>query len=217
MKQGNEVSPVEARSKGVEYASGLGIAVGGASTRMGHPKGLLEVEAGVTILSRLWELALDVLPEKQVRLLGNNAAYSEADYPFLEDARKGEGPLGGIVALLGFAERASLNRVVVLSCDLPYLSHELLVRLLEEAQAAPRDAIVCPKVDGFYLPFFASYPVQRSAEFRAALAKGHGRLQGLIAGGRQQELILSEAETQLLDDWDRPADLPDDHPFRADK
>ncbi len=176
-----------------------GIFVGGRGTRMGGAaKGLLEAPEGGTLLDR-WARLLAAAGIDAV-LVGRHPAYADAGLEVLEDAPPGIGPLGGLIALL---ERAAGGPALAVACDMPFVSAELVGRLL----AAPGAPVLAPRREGLWEPLCARYdgavlPVAR----RRAAAEKYA-LQGLLADAGATELPLAPHELAQLRDWDTPSDL----------
>lgn len=183
----------------------VGIFVGGRSSRMGSPKGLLKApDSELTLVERLVEQAQLALPQARCVLVGQNAAYSGLGLALVPDPIAGQGPLGGIVGLLLEAEASGAERVLVVGCDFPFVSAALLGRLAEEQPGAK---ILCPHLDERYQPLVARYDVSLRPEFESSLQSGELRLQRILAKHQANVLSLSEAEFGLLVDWDRPEDV----------
>jgi len=97
------------------------ILAGGLSRRMGTPKGLLRID-GETILERVARTAGAIVGRLSV--VSDRA--EEVDFlklPVLADTFKRCGPLGGLHAALG---AASSESVLILACDLPFVSARLI-------------------------------------------------------------------------------------------
>jgi molybdopterin-guanine dinucleotide biosynthesis protein A len=199
----------------------VGIFVGGRGRRMGGvPKGLL-VREGRTLIERLVEACqAAAAPHRlaELYLVGNAEAYAGTRLPALADDPAGVGPMGGLRSLLRSAAAAGRD-AVALAVDFPYPSIELLRRLyLEEASAAA----LAPREVKRWQPLFARYrPAAALPALEAALAAGETSLQQVfagLAGGPEPviELVLSAAERQAIQDWDRPSDMdgtvPDGRP-----
>lgn len=182
-----------------------GIFVGGRGRRMGGggvAKGLLVAPDGVTILAR--QLALAERAGLGVALVGAHEAYDNEGVPMLPDAAEGAGPLGGLVSLFAWAAARGAERVVVLACDMPFVTDAILALLL----AAPPAPAVAPKTDGFWEPFFSRWSVAEALPAaRAQLDAGVLPLQRLLDAIGARELVLGEAERRALRDWDEPADM----------
>lgn len=103
------------------------VLAGGRSTRMGMDKAEIELR-GETLLGRVWRLVDDLVAPAWVCC---SRAQPRPGYPCLTDEREGEGPARGVVGALKAAQAHRAERVLILACDLPYLSRELLIRLLD--------------------------------------------------------------------------------------
>lgn len=183
----------------------LGIFVGGQGRRFGgrDKSALPSPDGGGSLLSQHVRLG-EALGMTAV-LVGERGgqAPEAAALPRLTDDPPGIGPLGGLCALLAFAER---RPVVALACDMPYVDAELVSRLLS---AAP-SALVAPRdpATGKWYPLFARYdPSRTHAPIRQAAESGVRSFQTCFRSLPVAELPLSEAEREKLRDWDRPEDL----------
>jgi len=177
-----------------------GIFVGGRSSRMGgRPKGLLEITPGVTLVGR-WRGLFEALGIPCV-LVGAHAAYEGEGVPVIADASgDATGPLGGLLALLA---HAGDRLAIAVACDMPFVSEALLQRLAD----APRTNALAPRRDGRWEPFFARYDAAAVLPFAEAQARaGRMSLQALLDAASADELSLSPAEREQLDDWDTPDD-----------
>lgn len=179
-----------------------GIFVGGRARRMGgQPKGLLINPAtGQTLVTHLRAMA-ERLGLRCV-LVGNRPEYTDIDLPMLADDPPAIGPLGGLSALLAYANGPAL----ALSCDLPYLSQSFVSRILS-VDARDHD-VVAPVRDGRFEPLCALYYPSVQLVLQQALADGERSFQRLLARLRVATLPLSSTEHHELDDWDSPDDIP---------
>jgi molybdopterin-guanine dinucleotide biosynthesis protein A len=184
----------------------LGVLAGGRGSRMGgRDKALLRAESGETILARLVRLAGEA--ELPVVVAGGPARPGLCVVP---DDPPGIGPLGGLRALLAYAGARPL---LVLGCDMPYVTRALLERL---ARAPRTGAAVLAARDAAtrtWQPLFARYDAPRAlASLDAALAGGVRSFQAWFAALPVEELALAAGEHALLRDWDEPSDVPGDVP-----
>ncbi|MCA9630843.1 MAG: molybdenum cofactor guanylyltransferase [Myxococcales bacterium] len=190
----------------------VGIFIGGQSRRMGgFPKGLLEAPDGRRIIERVIDEAERALPAASIRLIGEHPAYGFLGLPQIADDPPGIGPLGGFLAALSAARDSAVQRLVILSCDLPYVGGPLIRRLAEFAPEAPAVAPVDAARGGGearWQPFFGHYRVEPSLVAASALhASGRRSLQGLFANLEDAvELPLGDEERAQLRDWDSPLD-----------
>jgi molybdopterin-guanine dinucleotide biosynthesis protein A len=113
------------------------ILAGGASSRMGVDKGLLEI-AGAPMIVRAARL-LESVVSTPAWVVGTPGKYRELGMRGIADDWPGCGPLGGIATALR-ASAADWNLMV--ACDLPYLTREWLEYLLERARDSAEEAVV---------------------------------------------------------------------------
>jgi molybdopterin-guanine dinucleotide biosynthesis protein A len=178
-----------------------GIFVGGAGTRMGGvAKGLMRTVHGTTIVEHLRGLVEGL--GLRVVLVGAGGAYADLGLEVVADQPSGIGPLGGLLALL---QRANHTRVLALACDMPFVSGELLERLLAASNDAP---IVAPRRDGRWEPLCARYDAARVVPQAMALARERDHsLQRLLGEHGAIELPLDSDDANQLRDWDTPEDV----------
>ncbi len=155
--------------------SGIAAAIlaGGQATRMGGaPKSFLLVE-GERVIDR--QLAVLSALFTEIWIVANDPApYLPFGLPIVGDETPGQGPLGGILAVL---EAAQAEHVVVVGCDMPYLAIAPLARLAAADLAAD---LVVPFVDGMPEPLCARYARKCAVPIRARLAAGNRKTSDLI-------------------------------------
>jgi molybdopterin-guanine dinucleotide biosynthesis protein A len=114
------------------------ILAGGDSRRMGRDKALLPI-GGRTLLEAVAEALAPVVG--RIRIIGRGLAPELPLVGAQPDLYPGRGPLSGIHAALATAEA---ERVLVVACDLPFVTTAFL-RGLVEALSPEWDAVVpCP-------------------------------------------------------------------------
>lgn len=175
----------------------VGIFVGGASRRMGFPKGEATLQ-GERIVVRVVRAAVAL---GEVVLVGRDPGYA-LELPRLDDAPGFEGPMGGFVALF----RAAGERdAVALSCDLAHVDSVALAVLADPLPSGV-DAAFGVRADGAPLePFFA----------RFAAARVLARLPSSPDAARSPQrffrslphVLLRPASEATLVDWDTPDDV----------
>jgi len=172
----------------------LGIFVGGGSTRMGRPKGLLPAPGGEeSLLERLVRLAGEsgLAPV----LVGRAEPYAAiaGGVPRLGDDPEGVGPLGGLRALL-----REFPVALAVACDMPAVDCALLTRLRNAR------GVVAPRRERWE-PLCARYEAARvSDSIEGMLAEGEHSLQRLL--DRVGARAIAVAPARLVD-WDTPADI----------
>ena len=133
----------------------LGVMVGGRSSRMGSPKGLLRHPTEpVTLVERAVSLGRDA--GLAVVLVGEARDY-RAVVPSVEavpDAPGGVGPLGGMRALMA---RAGVGSVLAIACDMPFVTRDTVRRLAAHPSGA---AALCARRgdQAPWEPFCARWP-----------------------------------------------------------
>ncbi len=186
-----------------------GIFVGGASTRMGRPKGLLRGPSGKPLVAQIAE-RLRSAGATPV-LVGARPEYAEIETSLerLVDARADAGPLAGLVALL---EAAGSQPVIAVACDMPWVESSLIARLV----SAPSCTAIAPRPAGVWEPLCARYGgADRDGASvlsiaRARLERGELSLRGLLDALEAEVLELDVAERAMMRDWDTPASVSED-------
>ena len=160
------------------------ILAGGGSTRMGCAKAQLRLGRR-TLLGHARALAAELGLPCRVQ--------SHDDTP-------GQGPLGGVVAALRRA-RAPRGKILFLGCDMPFLSVELMRRVLAvEAEAAFASL---KGMVGF--PFMLSPAVLPKVE--AQLATGQRSLQRLAIRLRAGRIRVLASEASQLQNLNTPTEF----------
>ncbi|MEZ4246903.1 MAG: NTP transferase domain-containing protein [Polyangiales bacterium] len=173
-----------------------GIFVGGASRRMGRPKGTLCL-GDETLLARAVRVAREAGLEPC--LLGEASAYVGLvpDVARVPDAWAGVGPLGGLRALVAEGEHA-----IGWAVDMPYVDASILRALASYSS----DADVLLPRRSRWEPLCARWRCAPTAvAIDAAHAEGSYALQPLVARLRAE---VFELDPRRLDDWDCPEDVP---------
>lgn len=119
-----------------------------------------------------------------------------ADYAYLgvrlvSDRLPGAGALHGLLTAL---EAASDRQVLVVGCDMPFLSRPLLKHMLE---MDPGERVVIPRRNGEFEPLHAVYPKACRGAVKSSLAAGEARMISFLPS--VECLIL---EQDVLDRYD---------------
>jgi molybdenum cofactor guanylyltransferase len=176
---------------------------GGQSRRMGQNKALLRVPPGGRplldhMLHRLHRLAFDPIlvvtnqPDLAAALMWPRAI------ELVPDDQPGRGPLGGIATGLARCQ----GWAVVLACDLPLVSPQVVQALTHLAQQRAADGdwawqAVVPQVEGYAQPFYALYHASLAPVIQERLAQGVRRVSSLLETVRTR--WVTEAELRPLD------------------
>jgi molybdopterin-guanine dinucleotide biosynthesis protein A len=187
----------------------VGLFVGGKGTRLGGvAKGLLRApDSEQSLVERLLGEIRAAVPGAPVVLVGKADAYRSLQLEAVADDPPDIGPLGGLSALLAYAERRGAGHLLALACDLPRLERSLIARLAVEA---PNAAVALVRQTDTRNPLIARYAVAAARPaVTEALSQGRRSLQAVL--DRLEPAVvaleLSVDEAARLDDWDTPSSI----------
>jgi molybdopterin-guanine dinucleotide biosynthesis protein A len=169
------------------------ILMGGAARRLGGRNKSALAVGGLTILERQLRALHDVTDD--VMAIGGSPD-ADPRLRAVADRRTGLGPLAGLEAAL---EEARDETVLLLACDMPFVTTPLLAYLVGLAPAA--DAVV-PRTDRGYHPLCAVYDRRCLEAVRRRLDAGALALQGLL-----QEITVRVVEAPELTQFGRESRL----------
>lgn len=156
------------------------ILVGGASSRMGTNKALLDL-GGRNLVEHI-QAALSVIAPRTSLVGALRVCAAWPQLPAVPDIHINWGSLGGLHAAL---VAASARWAIVVACDLPFVTGELFVRLASFRENF--DAVVPVQPDGRRQPLCALYRVEVCRERAEAL---------IAAGERRPRALLPLVETR---------------------
>lgn len=164
------------------------VLAGGRSSRMGRDKALIPYGDHTLLehIARVVERACG-----SVVLVGCPERYRALPYPAIEDALPEQGPLGGIQAAL-CASSAEWNLVV--ACDMPLITVELLESLLDAVRECAGDCLVPVSPDGRLQPLCALYRRRCLDTVSALLGRGERKMCDAIPQLGAVLLPMSSAE-----------------------
>ena len=179
------------------------VLAGGRSTRMGCDKATLDPFGRGELL----DIAVQSLRSSgavAIGAIGGESSRASSDgHATVPDSFPGEGPLGGIITALRWSP---VDLVVVIACDMPFLTHGPINQLFAHACDHPSLAAVLAELDGRVQPL--------TAIWRRSLALD--RLEaGFDAGERAPRRLLDVlpieiiecADSDALIDLDSPEDI----------
>ncbi|MBC8259884.1 MAG: molybdenum cofactor guanylyltransferase [SAR324 cluster bacterium] len=184
------------------------ILAGGLSTRMGRDKASLEL-AGQTLLERLLLVLKPLVSETVViraqgQPLPRIAHELEEWIRFATDSVYGQGPLQGIADALPHLS-ANIDKIFLLTCDMPYLTREWLQTLAD--LMCEEDDLICTEENNITNPLLALYrrPVLEPAS--KLLAKGERRPFLLWEGWKMVRLSAPEETPWICRDVNTPEEF----------
>ena len=151
------------------------ILAGGAGRRMngGKPLRLL---GGRTLLARTLDYAQQLDFPVALSLRSQGQIPTPSGLPIIEDRPDIEGPLGGVMAGLAWANSKGFNAVLTIPVDMPWLPNDLARRLIEGANGKASYASSAGKAH----PICALWPVAKRNDAEFYAAKGGRSLRGLL-------------------------------------
>jgi molybdopterin-guanine dinucleotide biosynthesis protein A len=152
-------------------ASGF-VTAGGRSSRMGADKAWLDL-GGRPMIEHVIA-ALEPVTAS-IAILAQGARYERLGFPVFADTRSGIGPLEAIRTALSHADT---TRVVLVGCDLPFVTPELFKLLL--GIAGENYLIVPVSAEGKLEPLCAIYTTNALPAVTELIAQGHRRVSVLF-------------------------------------
>ena len=146
----------------------VAVQAGGRSSRMGSDKALLRLD-GIPLIERLLQ-RVSGLGEEILITTNRPQDYQYLGLRMASDPEPGAGALHGLRTAL---EAARGQTVLVLACDMPFVSRPLLEHMLQLAEAAD---LVVPRRGGEYEPLHAVYSKGCLPALEAALQQGEHRM-----------------------------------------
>ncbi|WP_373396081.1 molybdenum cofactor guanylyltransferase [Algoriphagus halophilus] len=176
------------------------ILCGGKSSRMNTEKGLVEFQ-GKTFLQ--WILDAVTPLTSDITLVTKNAAYACYGLPIIPDVVEDQGPVGGIyTALVDSSSRYNL----ILSCDIPKITTEVLTSLIQFAIGTDKD--VCILSDGKHdYPLIGCYQKSLLPVFQNAIEQHHLKLCPLVDSLRNQKLLITSKDQATIRNINTQAEL----------
>ena len=180
------------------------ILAGGQGRRLGGIDKSALVVGSVSILDRQLSLLRELTPHILI-VAGEAAGTPAADTTVVTDRMAGAGALGGLYTAL---VEAPTEQVLVIACDMPFLTAPFLARLAERGKGV--DAAL-PRDERGRHPLCASYDRRIAAHLKARIDRGELRVGDALAGLDVRELGPDELapfdpDGRLLLNVNTPAD-----------
>lgn len=160
------------------------ILAGGRARRFGGADKASLVVGGARIIER--QLATLSTVTDDVRIVSNDPArYAALGVRVIPDRIAGAGPLGGVHAAL---VDAAYHGVIVLACDLPFVTAALLEALAIEFGTGDETDAVVPRSSRGLEPLCALYARRCAETVRRRIEAGNLEMRGLLTELRFKEL-----------------------------
>ena len=175
------------------------VQAGGGSTRFGTDKAMVEL-GGKTLLVRTVELVASVC--EQTRIVAPSGKYANAPVSIVGDKWPGQGPLGGILTALDFSDEklrvagGERSWVLIVSCDMPFLTREWLACLCGRAVKSTAQVVV-PESENGLEPLCACWRTDAAAMIQAAFDDGVRKVTEAMKRLRME--VLDERDWKRFD------------------
>jgi molybdopterin-guanine dinucleotide biosynthesis protein A len=176
---------------------------GGYSRRMGRDKALLDYH-GIPQARWTAELLGSVCDKVWISCREGQETGTGDQWDQIYDQRKDQGPVEGFLS--AHAERPDAAWLVV-ACDLPNLTREILTGLLEARDPACLATAYRAARDGLPEPLCALYEPEIMPIFRSDLAAGRGCPRKTLLIREAQVNLIDLPRTDALDNINTPEEL----------
>ncbi|ALJ04311.1 hypothetical protein APS56_03770 [Pseudalgibacter alginicilyticus] len=164
------------------------ILAGGKSTRMGTDKGFLLLN-NKTFMQYSIEALQPLVSE--IIIVSDNINYDVFGYKRITDIKKNAGPIAGICSGL---EISSTEYNLILSCDVPLITSEVLQKLIDNIDDTSE--IIQIESLGKSMPLIALYKTQIIKKFNELLqTTDERRLRKAVETCKTKNIILKEDNT----------------------
>lgn len=173
---------------------------GGKSRRMGSDKADLVIEGELSLRDRGLQILASLTEGAHLSIANDDERSYPA--PTLPDLRPDAGPLAGLEAAFQQAPDAAW---LVMACDLPFLTEEVMQDLLKERDATQDATCFTSRFDGKPEPLCTIYEPSAFAALRSALDNEVRCARKFLFSLARKEVPLPDKSA--LDNCNRPEDL----------
>lgn len=167
------------------------ILCGGKSSRMGEEKGLVEFREK-TFVQWILEAIFPIVSNPV--LVTKNPAYQPFQLELIQDVIEDQGPLGGIYSALS---HSNADLVLILSCDIPKITTEVLTFLVEKSKADPEKITFLSDGKNDY-PLIGIYPKQHLKTIEKSILNGELKLRQFVESQLHQRIVLNYGRIPTL-------------------
>ncbi|MCB9654830.1 MAG: molybdenum cofactor guanylyltransferase [Deltaproteobacteria bacterium] len=151
----------------------------------------------------------------EVVLVGHSGAYGDLGLPEIADAPEGVGPMGGFLGACLYATERMVPWVLLLGCDMPFVSASLLDTLSRARGDGEGVDAVTPCAQGHLQPLCTFYRTGRGREVaERQIARGRYGLTELLRTLEPRIVEVAPQDARWLRDWDTPNDVLSDGGWR---
>ncbi len=180
------------------------ILAGGQSSRMGREKGLVEF-CGKPMIQWVLDALIPVVSD--LVIVANDPSYQMFGYRVISDDFKEMGPVGGLCTGLR-ASRAEVN--IVVGCDMPLLTTNLLQHLLDQLGD---ETAIAAQTNGRKQPLVSIFRKEMLPEIVENITVGRLRMDSAlaVAGGLFHTLpgTMPDFDPESLRNFNTPEDIAD--------
>lgn len=162
------------------------ILAGGKSSRMGEDKGFLLLNGKPFI-----QYSIDALKPlvSEIIIVSDHPKYDAFGLKRINDITKDSGPIAGICAGL---EASSTNYNLVLSCDIPLITSEILKTIIHAIDDTSE--IIQVESNGKSMPLIALYKKGVKDRFKELLDADERRLRIAIESCKSKNIVLKKEQ-----------------------
>jgi molybdopterin-guanine dinucleotide biosynthesis protein A len=199
MNHNHDVSP-PSRPTLVKPEMSAYILCGGKSTRMGEEKGLVEFR-GKSFVQLIVEAVFPTVSNPV--LVTRNPAYGLFQLKMIPDLIEDKGPVGGIYTALSHSPSES---VLILSCDIPKITAEVVSLLVEKARRQPAKITFLSDGKNDY-PLIGVYPRRCLKSFKISTERNELKLRRLVESLPHQRVELDPERVSSIQNINSKSDL----------
>ncbi|HEV8039389.1 MAG TPA: molybdenum cofactor guanylyltransferase [Bryobacteraceae bacterium] len=179
------------------------VLAGGGSSRMGRDKAMLPYR-GTTLVEHLARIVQEAAGA--VALIAEPSRYRSLGYPVYPDKFPGCGPLGGVYTALSVS---STDWNLIVACDMPGISAEVLRALLGSASESGKKCVVAIGPAGEPEPLCAVYHRSCLPVLERAMEEKRFKMKDLVA---ELDATLKLVNASALANVNTPAEWADFEP-----
>ena len=160
------------------------ILAGGKSSRMGTDKGFLLLNDKPFV-----QYSIDALEHlvSEIIIVSDNPNYDAFGLKRINDITKNTGPVAGIYSGL---EASSTEYNLILSCDIPLITSDLLKKLIGSIDATSE--VIQIESNGKTMPLIALYKTQCKDKFFDFLNKDERRLRIAVKACKSKNIVIKK-------------------------